>query len=187
MIESKIDIKPTDIDATLTDGQIFSGKGWTAVLIATFVLAGIGLICVLVMVIGIPLTMGGYDDESIATIIGVGVSCSLCFIVTIILRIWMSKWIKVVSQWLEDAVILKAQSKKIDSAFAYRSPTFFAIATAIQVTFFYDGHRYVRQSEYKGEQRRLKVYTKYADKEITIAYSPKYDRVMLIKFDNKMT
>lgn len=81
--------------------------------------------------------------------------------------------------WLQDSVVLRAITQTADSSTAHYP--FLVKTTAIQIRFSYMEKRYVKRSMYKDELRPLYVFNKYADKEILIAYSPKYDQVMFIK------
>ncbi len=92
---------------------------------------------------------------------------------------------KKVQLWMEDAVIIKAQSKKIGHRY-----TLFVPCPKIQVKFELNGIEYQRQSQNfrainKREDGYYRIWSKYADKEIMIAYSPKYDEIMVLK-DKKM-
>ena len=93
---------------------------------------------------------------------------------------FFNKGKKKAALWLKDAVILDAQAKSLGQTLHVRN-LIMRTATAIEVSFEYDDKRYVRQSIYKDKPLYLAVYTKYVDKKILIAYSPKYDEVMLIK------
>ncbi len=91
---------------------------------------------------------------------------------------------KEVQLWLEDAIIVKAQSKNADCLYQFG-----VSCPKIQVDFTIDGVQYNRQSKSIGTKTNKQGYhhfwSKYADREITIAYSPKYDEVMVLK-DKKM-
>ncbi|MDE7296709.1 MAG: hypothetical protein K2N84_05530 [Clostridia bacterium] len=86
---------------------------------------------------------------------------------------------KKVQLWLEDAVIVKAQSKNADRLYQFG-----VSCPKIQVNFVIDGVQYNRQSKSIGTKTNKQGYhhfwSKYADREITIAYSPKYDEVMIL-------
>jgi len=85
-----------------------------------------------------------------------------------------------ITLWLEDAVELKAYSKRIGTL----TPSLFIIKYAIiQVDFIFNDVKYSRIST--GWSRNFKGYryafAKYADREINILYSPKYDQVLILK------
>jgi len=82
--------------------------------------------------------------------------------------------------WLEDAIEINAYSKKIGENRLGFQPK----AVKIQVTFMLNGKTYIRESTVKvfgGEKGYLGTYKKYADREIRILYSPKYDEVLILK------
>lgn len=164
-----------DIDASLKYGQVFSGKIWGSAVI----LLSIASACIGIVVIIIPITSIEYRSDIIFIVCG---SFLFIFLVlsTVIIQMFFNKGKKKAALWLKDAVILDAQAKSLGQTLHVRN-LIMRTATAIEVSFEYDDKRYVRQSIYKDKPLYLAVYTKYVDKKILIAYSPKYDEVMLIK------
>lgn len=164
-----------DIDASLKYGQVFSGKIWGSAVI----LLSIASACIGIVVIIIPITSIEYRSDIIFIVCG---SFLFIFLVlsTVIIQMFFNKGKKKAALWLKDAVILDAQAKSLGQTLHVRN-LIIRTATAIEVSFEYDDKRCVRQSIYKDKPLYLAVYTKYADKKILIAYSPKYDEVMLIK------
>ena len=166
----------SDIDASLSYGQIFLSQAWIVMLIFILVctvLFCIGYICYIVTSV-----IENNIDMILVIIpgivfIGFVVLCTFLF-----LR--MSKEKHKATLWLEDAIVLEAYAKSVGQTLHVRN-MIARTATAIEVSFEYDDKRCVRQSTYKDKPLYLAVYTKYADKKILIAYSPKYDEVMLIK------
>ena len=61
-----------------------------------------------------------------------------------------------------------------------RHPVTRRFGIAIRVEFKLYGKRIIRKSERKGVQVYSFVYFKYADRDISVAYSPRYDKVMFI-------
>ena len=104
--------------------------------------------------------------------------CVLCLITGISISVPVEQNKKKIALWLKDAVILGARSKSLGTQLVYGS---IITATAIEVKFYYNGKMYKRRSERKGKLLYLFLFNKYADKGILIAYSPKYDKVMLLK------
>ena len=166
----------SDIDASLSYGQIFLSQAWIVMLIFILVctvLFCIGYICYIVTSV-----IENNIDMILVIIpgivfIGFVVLCTFLF-----LR--MSKEKHKATLWLEDAIVLEAYAKSVGQTLHVRN-MIARTATAIEVSFEYDDKRCVRQSTYTDKPLYLAVYTKYADKKILIAYSPKYDEVMLIK------
>ncbi len=124
--------------------------------------------------------MGEYDDDSIITITVGGGMTLLILLISILLQRFFRSGKKKVEVYLQDAVVLKAISVTKGEQLAIRS-VIVCTTNAIEVEFVYNDQRYVRQSTYKDKPLYSPVYKKYINREILIAYSPKYDEVMLIK------
>ena len=172
--------KVQDIDASLTYGHIFSGKAWNGILFFLYILIGVAAALICAWLIGVPLTMGKYESSDMAFIIGGPCCIIIMTIVVVTLQMFFNRGKKKATVWLEDAIVLEAYAKSVGQTLHVRN-MIARTATAIEVSFEYDDKRCVRQSTYKDKPLYLAVYTKYADKKILIAYSPKYDEVMLIK------
>ncbi|MCH5163317.1 MAG: hypothetical protein J1G38_07540 [Clostridiales bacterium] len=139
------DLKPEDIDVTLKYGHTFSSKAWHTVIVAMYVLLGVVAALILSMLIGIPLTIGKYDEESVVTIIGCSSASSLILLINIIIHRFSRLGRKHIDECLKDAVILKAYAESKGKRLIVRG--FMArAAIAIEVHFVYDDMRYVRQS-----------------------------------------
>jgi hypothetical protein len=81
---------------------------------------------------------------------------------------------------LEDAIETTAKSVKIGEIRLGFQPK----SVKIQVRFKVNGKTYIRESTAKvfgGWEGYLGVYKKYADREICILYSQKYDEVLILK------
>ncbi len=168
-------IQLQDIDASLTYGQIFSGKIYgISVVLLSIATAFMGLAVILV-----PITEHEYKSDIVFLVCG-SILFALLLLSSISLQMFFNKGKKKAALWLKDAVILDAQAKSLGQTLHVRN-LIMRTATAIEVDFEYDDRRCSRQSTYKDKPLYLAVYTKYADKKILIAYSPKYDEVMLIK------
>lgn len=175
-----VNLQSEDIDATLKYGQVFTGKGLRAAIISVYVLSGIALAIMLTMLIGIPLTVGEFDSDSIATIVGGGSTIVFVSICMTCVLLYCRSGKKKVDLWLKDAVLLKAKTKSIGKEWFFRV-SMVRKGVAIEVEFIYNYMRYIRQSTYNGKPACLPVFMKYANQTIMIAYSPKYDEVMFIK------
>lgn len=173
-------LKSEDIDATLKIGHIFGSKVWKWFFISMYAILGIMVAIVLFMLIGIPLTLGKFDSDSLIVIIVGGVFGVLIFIVVLCLHKYFRVGKKKVDAFLQDAVVLKANALSKGERMLFRGIVM-CKAAAIEVEFEYNGRRYVRQSTYKGEPLYSPIYMKYINKTIYLAYSPMNDEVMLIK------
>ena len=168
----KTDIQVRDIDATL-NRQIYSSKIWGFIFKTGFAMFILFFICGIFLAI-----FPGNEDEKEASKIMIHMM-GIVSVIMFFVCLYLDNEKRQVRRWLRDAVILKAITKTVDKSTA--PYPLFVKTTAIQIKFSYMGKHYVKRSEYKGEIRPLYVFNKYADKEILIAYSPKYDQVMFIK------
>ena len=104
--------------------------------------------------------------------------CILIFAVYLVVKDFRVK--SKVKMWLNDAVVLKAYSMKTGEYKSFLFPN----ACAIDVKFSFNGINYVKSSNIKtfgGKTGYLTTLEKYANREIDIAYSPKFDEVLIIK------
>ena len=164
-----------DIDISLNLGQLIYGRKWWWI-IALFVLAGMLSICTLIMLF-MPIN---FTVEIICCLVGCNLLslCILIFAVYLVVKDFNIK--SKVKMWLNDAVVLKAYSIK---TMEYKS-FFFPKACTIDVKFSFNGINYIKSSNVKtfgGKIGYLTTFEKYADREIDIAYSPKFDEVLIIK------
>lgn len=173
-------LKSEDIDATLKHGQVFASKKWSKLFVTMYVLLGIVFAMVVFMLIGIPLTVGEYDNDSIITIVCCGCGSLLLLLLFILVQRHFASGKKKVDTWLLDAVLLKAYAVSKGEQLLFRGVMVRA-AVVIEVKFVFNNKQYIKQSTCRDKPLCLPVYKKYANKEISIAYSPQYDEVMLIK------
>ena len=85
-----------------------------------------------------------------------------------------------ISVWSTDAVKIRAYSKKVGEIRLGMQPK----ATKIQVRFTLNAVEYIRESTYKvlgGLEGYVGCFNQYADRAVTVLYSPKYDEVMILK------
>ncbi|MCH5158004.1 MAG: hypothetical protein J1F33_02285 [Clostridiales bacterium] len=183
MEKDKNGISFRDIDSTLTDGKMFVGKGWLVLIIVLSVLIGLCFVSFIAMLISASMESNpDYKDTLIY--LAVLQAPLLGYSVVVLFYAVQKKKLK---RWLQDAVILNAKVEKVFSETQMSHPGVLIVigATAIKVRFTYDGHKRVRYSEYKGRGRALHTYNKFVGKIVRIAYSPKYDKVMLLKPDKR--
>lgn len=171
-------LKVSDIDASLNYGKIHTGKAWNATFIAMLILSVLVMVFAVVGLFDKP-----YDSSDKFMIIFGFVFGGFMLIVTLLLFLYVNRGKKRAALWLKDAVLLEARCTLLDTRMEVRNSAA-AKAAAIRVKFTYNGKKYTKESSYKGARTYLPVFNKYADRKITIAYSPKYDQVLLVK-DNK--
>lgn len=173
----------TNIEASLKHGRLFTGK-W--IIILRFGL-GVGLLFpfLTILMLIITLTIGmDWTYEMIFSMIG-GNIFGLCILLVYILCIVRNEKLKQkISLWLENSVQVKAYSRSIGSVRLGIQPK----QVKIQVDFMIDGKQYSRVSAGKmlggGPEGYHKIWAYYADREIDILYSEKYDEVLILK-DNQ--
>ena len=171
-------LKVSDIDASLNYGKIYTSKAWDATFIVMLILSVLVMVFAVVGLFDKP-----YDSNSKFMIVFGFVFGGFMLLVTLLLFLYINRGKKKATLWLKDAVLLEARCTLLDTSMQVRRSVVVK-AAAIRVKFTYNGKKYTKESSYKGTRAYLPVFNKYADKKITIAYSPKYDQVMLVK-DNK--
>lgn len=162
-----------DVDAILSYGQVYSSKSWDIFFIAMFSSNAFLALC------GIALWIfSGTDEEFLFYGIAVFIFGIVLLLIIGLLYIYIMHGRRKAKKYLKDAEVLNAKATASGSEWEVRvSPiTAFFKKTSLVVKFRYNGKRYLKISCVG-----LPVYNKYTDKEITIAYSPKYDEVMLLK------
>ena len=137
---------------------------------------------VTILILIVPFIVPGVEFESI--VIFVVVSGNILFVslmsVAIYIKVKNDRLKKKILLWLEDAIETIAYSKKIGENRVGLPPK----ATKIRVRFAINGVTYKRESTAKivgGQRGYLGTYNKYANREIRILYSPKYDEVLILK------
>lgn len=143
-----------------------------------------------IMALGITLLSIGQsrDPDPIAEFVFYIIACVAMFsfppILSLIMLFKNEKRRKKVQLWLEDAVIVKARAKSVDSVYQLG-----VSCPRLQVDFTIDGVQYRRQSKSLGvitnKQGYHRFWAEYANRDITIAYSPKYDEVMVLSEKKK--
>lgn len=168
--------KLSDVDVSLSQGQLYSAKHfvtlWLAV-VSSSLLVIVGIICIVLSCI-----------EWNSEIFIVGFLCVLTGIG--LLGVWIYCFIKDkkikkrVSVWLDDAVKTTAISSKVGEFRAGSQPS----SVKISVKFGLNGITYTRESTatcFGGKPGYLGAFSRYADKQIEVLYSPKYDEVLILK------
>ena len=183
-------IKLTRIQASLKYGKYFTGK-FLIFMYYTFVLTIIATIFTIILMILAPFNAEIYDFLiPIIILFFVGLLLILYMLFNILKHKKLTKHIK---EWLKDAIELEAYCKYIDNFKVMGQPT----QVKIQVEFKYNGKKITKLSgdelyhECKNSMYPINKYStrtgydwffkKFADREIKILYSPKYDQVLILK------
>ena len=168
------------IEGSLKHGQVFLKKKYLFYIM-------FGLIAV-ISILGIVMTllehMENPDARTPVVIIIFILGPAFLFVPLLIILLKNNKACKEILLWLEDndIVELNAYSKKIDTW----NPTALFPAIKIQVEFEFDEKHcsFVSEKKLYGggiPEGYHQVWAKYADKEINILYSPKYNQVLILK------
>ena len=175
-----------DVAASLSLGQLYSRR--RVIAFYTLLIAGftIGLLSVVFAILQhtavFEFGYSLYSDNLLVIIFVVLAFAGFIVGVMGIVAITKNNKVKIViTQCIEDSVLLKAYSKKLDSV-----KFLFLQDTLIEVSFNYDERNYIKtskgnmlgQKQYQGYHR---AFSKYADREINILYSPKHDEVLILK------
>ena len=133
------------------------------------------------------------EPESIPYVIILSCVFSLGIAANSFLLITHHKIRSKIKLWLQDSVHLTAISNAV-GAYKYNQGGFIpTTSTKLMLTFKYNGKQIIKYSgrELPGGSPQSSKYgysrafTKYANKEIPILYSPKYDQVLLLKVTRK--
>lgn len=166
-------IQPHDIDATL-EGNTYTSKWLHTLAVALLVFTSVCATALAIAAIGMRLTGERLFDDFTAAI------CGMTFFIfiagEIFLIVFLNRKKKTVGEWLKDAIVVDAAHVKTpDTTYTRR------FGIAVRVEFKLYSKRIIRKSERKGVHVYSYVYFKYADRDITVAYSPRYDKEMFIK------
>lgn len=121
-----------------------------------------------------------WDGQMVDAMVGGNFMFISVYAVYISIFVKNNKLRKKIILWLEDAIETKAYSKNIGENRLGFQPK----ATKIEVKFKVNNKIYTRESTAKvfgGWEGYQGVFTKYADREINILYSEKYDEVLILK------
>lgn len=165
-----------DIDVTLSDGQLQTG--------ARIFLLGMGLSLALIYPIITIIIAIGYSfimqEQGVGLFIFLNTGCIALFIICLWALLKNRTLAKEISKWLEDAQEATAVSRLVGEHYVGMQPK----VGKIEMTFWLDGKRYVRESTAKGwggQKGYMGCFRKYAGRNVRILYSAKYDRIMIPK------
>ena len=175
-----ITVKDSDIGAIVEPGLYVANKPFRILL--EWAMLGPAIIFLIGPIICI-LVEGFY--ESVEAIIACWVTFAIMAAVGIPLFVFEQKTRKKVLLWMDDAVLLKAKTIAVDKdlsmGYTYKLGPIFMRTTAIAIKFRYLGKKYRHTSVTKESKGLSYVYNKYVDREIYMLYSPKCDKVLLLK------
>ena len=172
------------VHASLRYGQYFNGF-WLAVFYFLIVM-GVGMI-LLSIVVSILMSLGleKYDNDSVVILIATSVIGAFGIIVALCFLIKNGRLKKHILLCLNDAVMLQATTRVLDSFRTYGHPV---AETKLMVEFFYDGKIIRRESGDKTKKDHwykrngyFKILSKYANRTVNILYSPSHDSVFILK------
>jgi hypothetical protein len=168
----------SNIDASLSQGNFLCGKKLAVLLMGLFAMLLVPLISVIFFVIMI--ITAEWSMEIVFVLVFGDVFFLSFFAVFVFLKLKNNKLKEKITMWLEDALEVKAYSKKIGENELGFQPK----GTKIQVSFKIEGKPYIKDSTAKvfgGWEGYIGTFNKYADREIDILYSPRYDEVLILK------
>lgn len=169
-------MKIKDVEASLQFGRLYGMSSKLVCygsLVLVFVILGFTI-----FLAALPSELLEWDQDMIIGMIALNILAIIAFSVTLWIEKVNIKHRKQVLLWLEDAIEMRAYSMKLDW-----EPAGFFKVIKIQVQFNYDGENLTRNSigADKNNVGYNHQFNKYANKEIRILYSPKYDQVMILK------
>lgn len=169
-------VRIKDVDASLSYGKIYSSGRWNIVVV---LLAILGISALVVASIGL---IDVQSDKTLllSAIMGYVIG-GVSFLAALLLGLYISRGRRKAKLFLQDAILLNARAEALGTQFEVRYPAIAMSAVALRVKFRYHDRKIVKDSTWKGSGFHLVVFKKYADREIKIAYSPKYDEVLLLK------
>jgi hypothetical protein len=169
----------SNIETSLSQGNLLNRKQFFVLYLAMSVCCLFPIITIILL--AIPQVEWDMQLVILMSICDIG-SFSLLS-VSVYVKIKNNKLINSITAWLDGAIEVRAYSKKMNENRLGIQPK----ATKIQVSFTLNGQVYKKESTAKGfggQQGYLGAFNKYADREINILYSPRYDEVLILKQKN---
>lgn len=171
------------IDASLTQGKLFTGA-WIA-FIYVWLAACLALPLITILMLIMTFTVGlEWNGLMIFALVFGNIFLGLIAIVPILVIVRNNKLKRKINLWLLDAVQVKARSQTVDS---FRIG-FWPKRVRIRVEFKLNGKKYSFLSADKmlgdSSDGYNRIWARYCDREIDILFSPEYGEVLILK-DNK--
>ena len=185
---NKADILP-QIAATLKHGE-FSGEKKKGIIIAYLALTIFMLLGMSGLVVYLSVEFANGESSTVEFVFTlIVVIFAFLFIITVVsYLVFRNERIrKEILLWLDDAVEVSGFARKIGDTGIDETIDWLVGRerfTKIQVVFKIDGKRYKRESvtkEFENPKGYSQIWNRYADREVRILYSPKYDQVMILK------
>ena len=137
----------------------------------------IGLLILCVAVAAIFYLTDRQNDEALGFLFACLILLLICVAIFAVRSIREHRARMKVRRWMDDAVLLKARTKKSGTHNVLRRYSVVP-ATAIKISFYYSGKRHTHESDVGGFGRKSNDFIKFANKSLYVLYSPKYDKVM---------
>lgn len=166
-----------DIDVSLSKGNLSKNP----ILLLLYLGVAVGCCVPVLTLIMLCIPQIEWDNRLVGIMAGLNVFFIAVIFLLAFLIIKNNRIVKEVKTWLEDAVEIKAHSKKIGEI---RSGMFYVLSIQIEIRFQYGGKVHKKQSSVKVSglpKGYAEWFNRYADKDVDILYSPKYDEVMILK------
>ncbi len=170
-----------DLSTKKIDVSLSRGKLWNRAQSVVFYCGIVACCCffvITVLLIAIPQVV--WDIELILIMGSCDIGAVAFMSLLIVVKIQKEKLSKDVMLWLEDAIEIKAYSQKLGENRLGFQPK----ATKIRVSFNIGGKHFRKDSSltpFGGWEGYAGCFNKYADREVNIMYSPKYDEVLILK------
>ena len=170
-----------NVEASLNYGKIYSDKLWNILFFVVLFLA-ISIVSLATYILLYEVQGAGEESASaFSSVIGGYSMGSFILIADLLMYLYVNYGRTKAKKFLGDAVLLDAETEAIGDRTAIRFPAIFAAACAIRVKFYFDGRKIIKDSMYKGKLVYLPIFKHYVDRKIKIAYSQKYDQVLILK------
>jgi len=168
-------MKLSNIDASLSKGRFFTGI-WLA-----FIYSFLGICAFSILLSFFAITMGAVFGEKVFIFIFGSLALISAFfsIIPIQIIVINKKIEKQIKLCLGDAIQLKGVCEKLNITGVWKFRQ-----AHIEIRFKHNGKKHKKRSiggTIGGRNGYNRVFTKYADKEVNILYSPKYDQVFILK------
>ena len=160
------------VKATLKYGKTING--WRKKMLVVFTVMFLLFLCIM---IAMPFILGKayYEDKTIKfAIVSCIAGCAIGFLLFLTLAVCNVKRNRIISEWMKDAVTLKAKVKKCDIGFDLFGPN------TVSVSFSYKKKKIVKRSGGNCFVGYPKIFLLFLGDNRESLYSPRYDEVMFV-------